>query len=102
VEVREHDVLDLHVGGGGVTDVLSDVSARVDDGRDTRLFVSYQVRGMGQAIQLVLLQEHFKLQRTTSYAYYGACDPLGGGWCGGCGTGATWALVVVPIDVVYK
>ena len=58
VEVREEDVLDPQAMLGGEREVLIDVTLRVDDGRRARLLVADQIRGVREAIQIELLEDH--------------------------------------------
>ena len=58
VEVREEDVLDPAAAALGVGDVLVDVALRVDDGRDAGCLVGDEVRRVGEAAEVVLLEDH--------------------------------------------
>ena len=58
MEVREEDVLDSQTVLGGEREVLIHVTLRVDDGGRVRLLVADQVRGVREAIQIKLLQNH--------------------------------------------
>ena len=58
MEVREEDVLDSQTMLGGEREVLIHVTLRVDDGGRVRLLVADQIRGVREAIQIKLLQNH--------------------------------------------
>jgi hypothetical protein len=58
VEVGQEHVFDLKPELFSILHILIDVALRIDDSRRSRLFVTDQVRGMGQASQVVLLQNH--------------------------------------------
>ena len=58
VEVREEHVLDAQPVLGGEREVVIDVTLRVDHRGAVRLLVADQVRGVGEAIQVELLQNH--------------------------------------------
>ena len=58
VEVSEEDVADLEAELFGVGEVLLDVALRVDDDRGRAGLVSDEIRSVGQAAQVVLLQNH--------------------------------------------
>ena len=58
MEVREEHVLDSQAMLGGEREVLIHVTLRVDDGGRVRLLVADQIRGVREAIQIELLQNH--------------------------------------------
>ena len=58
VEVGEEDMADLEAKFFGVGQILLDVALGVDDDGGRTGFVSEQVRGVGQATQVVLFQDH--------------------------------------------
>ena len=58
LEMGEDYVGDTQALSGRIVDVLIGVPSRVDDGRLTADLVADQVRGLGEAIKEVLLEEH--------------------------------------------
>ena len=58
VKVREEDVRDPQVVLGREGEILIDVALRIDDGCGVRAGVADEVRGVRQAIQIELLQDH--------------------------------------------
>ncbi len=64
VKVREEDVRDPQVVLGREGEILIDVALRIDHGCRARAGVADQVRGVCQAIQVKLLQDHRRLYPT--------------------------------------
>ena len=62
VQVRQDYVRNSQCMFAGKLHVPVDVSLRIHYHRDARLLVSNQVRGMGQTIQVELLEDHERLQ----------------------------------------
>ena len=60
MEVRLDDALDAQAGGRCVVEVLGDVSLRVDHHGTARGLVADQVRGVREAPEVVLLEEHVR------------------------------------------
>ena len=58
VEVREEDVADLEAECVGVVEILLDVALRVDDDGGVAGFVAEKIRGVGEAAEVVLFQDH--------------------------------------------
>ncbi len=58
VKVREEDVADLQAEFLGVRDILLDIALRVDHDRGSALFIAKQVRGMREATEIILFQDH--------------------------------------------
>ncbi len=58
VEMGEEDVADLEAERFGVGQVLLDVALGIDDDGGGTGLVSEQIRGVGQAAQVVLFQDH--------------------------------------------
>src|SRR5438309_687089 len=58
VKVREEHMADPAPEPVSVLEVLRDVALRVDHGRLAALLVGDQVRGMGEAPEVVLLEDH--------------------------------------------
>ncbi len=58
VEVSEEDVADLYAELVGVVDVLLDVALRIDDDGGAAGFVGDEVGRVGEAAEVVLLEEH--------------------------------------------
>jgi hypothetical protein len=54
----EEDVLDLEFVLTGEGDVLIDVALRIDNGGMAGLFVTDEVRGVGEAAEIELLEDH--------------------------------------------
>jgi hypothetical protein len=59
MEVREKDVLDSQTMLGGEREVLIHVTLRVDNSGRVRLLVADEIRGVREAIQIKLLQDHW-------------------------------------------
>ena len=57
VEVREEHMADPAAEPLGVLEVLLDVPLRVDDGRLATLLIGDQIRGVGEAAEVVLLED---------------------------------------------
>ncbi len=72
VEVSEKDVADLYAELFGIVKILLDVTLRVDHDGGCARFVGDQVGCVGEAAQIVLLEEHAPDSRTRS----------GGSWKG--------------------
>src|SRR5262249_27980004 len=58
VHVRLDDALDAQPVGAGVVEVQGDVASRIDDDRPARCFVTHEVRGLRQAVEVVLDEVH--------------------------------------------
>ncbi len=58
VKVREEDVRDPQAVLGRESEILIDVALRIDDGSRAGAGVADEVRGVRQAIQIKLLQDH--------------------------------------------
>jgi hypothetical protein len=58
MKVGQHDVGDPTSMGIGEGNVLIDVALRIDHGRHARLFISDQVRRVGETIEIELFQDH--------------------------------------------
>jgi hypothetical protein len=63
VEVREENVADLEAEFFGVVEILLDVALGVDDYGGVAGFVAEEVRGVGEAAEVVLFQDHVCSQR---------------------------------------
>jgi hypothetical protein len=59
MQVRKEDVGDAEIVLSGKCQVLLDVALRVDDGGDSGLFVSDEIRGMRKAVEIKLLENHW-------------------------------------------
>jgi hypothetical protein len=70
VEMRQEYVLDLKSVLGGKRDVLVRVALRINDGCRAGLLVSNNVRGVRQARQIELLEDHAELS-SRSGRYFG-------------------------------
>jgi hypothetical protein len=58
VKVRQEDVTDLEVMLCGKRKILIDVPLRIDDCGDVCRFIADEIRRVGEAIQVELLDEH--------------------------------------------
>ena len=58
VKVRQEDMTNRKSAGLRVFEILFDVALRIDDDSDAGLFVADEVRGVRQATQIVLFQQH--------------------------------------------
>jgi hypothetical protein len=58
VEMGEKDVFDLQIVLCGEGQVTIDVALGIDHGGDARLFVADEVGGVGQAVQIELMEDH--------------------------------------------
>ena len=58
VKVGEEDVRDAQAVCLGIRDVLVHVPLRVDHGRRVRRFVADEIRGVREAVQIELFQDH--------------------------------------------
>jgi hypothetical protein len=58
VQVRQQNVLDRKTVLGGEREVLIDVALRVHDGGDSGLLVGDQIRRVGEAAEVELLEDH--------------------------------------------
>jgi hypothetical protein len=58
VEVRFEDSFNPQAVGGGIGEVLLDVSLRVDNDRSAGVRVANHVRSVRETRQVVLLEEH--------------------------------------------
>jgi hypothetical protein len=58
MEVREEDVRDAEIVIRSERQVLIDVALRIDDGCQAARLVGNDVRGVSQAVQIELSQEH--------------------------------------------
>ena len=61
VEVREQHVADPHAEPAGVAQVLVDVALRVDDRRRPAALIRDEIGGVGEAAQVVALEDHLAL-----------------------------------------
>ena len=68
VEVGEEDVADVHAEFVGVVDVLLDVALGVDHDGGAAGFVGDEIGGVGEAAEVVLLEEHIANFRTDGEA----------------------------------
>jgi hypothetical protein len=64
MKVREEHVLDLQTMLGGEREVLIHVTLRIDNSCRARLLVANQIRGVSEAIQVKLLQNHGRYRVT--------------------------------------
>jgi len=58
MEVRQEHVADPASEPLGIVEILLDVPLRIDDGRLATLLVGDQIRGVGEAAEVVLLEDH--------------------------------------------
>ena len=58
MEVGQKDVADVEAKSLRVRHVLFDITLRIDDDRRRAGLVPQQIRGMGQATQIVLFENH--------------------------------------------
>src|SRR5208282_5015857 len=58
MKMRQYDVFDLQAVFEGKIDVAIDVALRIDDGCGARFLVADDVRSMGKAIEIELLEDH--------------------------------------------
>ena len=63
MKVREEDVLDFETMLSGEREVLIHVTLRVDDSGRVGLLVADQIRGVREAIQVKLLENHRSYER---------------------------------------
>jgi hypothetical protein len=62
VKVGEKDVANFEAECFRICDVLVDVALRIDNYRRTALLVAEQVRGVRQATEIILLQDHMRFE----------------------------------------
>ncbi len=58
MQMRQQDVFDLQTVRGGEGEVLIDVPLWIHHCRDTRRFIADEIRGVREAIQVKLVQDH--------------------------------------------
>jgi hypothetical protein len=58
MKMRKKDVLDSETQPGGVLNVPFNITLRVYYNRDASLCIADEVRGMGQAAQVILFKNH--------------------------------------------
>src|ERR1700675_3595711 len=58
VEMGEEDVTDLEPEPFCIGDILMYIALRIDDDGCAALFIAKQVRGMGEAAEVILFQDH--------------------------------------------
>jgi hypothetical protein len=58
VEVSEEDVADVEAAGFGVGEVLLDVALRVDHDGGGGGLIGDQIRGVGEAAEIILFEKH--------------------------------------------
>src|SRR5699024_1145476 len=74
VEVGVDHGLDRQAAGLGLVEILGDVAAGVHDHRAPGRLVADQVRGVGQAVDVVLLENHGRSSGFQRYALDTFCD----------------------------
>ena len=58
MEMGFNDQLDRQAGIGGIGQVLADIPPGIDDDRPAGRLVANQIGGLGQAVQVVLGEDH--------------------------------------------